>query len=184
MGRSLKVMISAACLLAAVTPARAAGGEEHCATVLVALEPVEGVTEARLEHIGCFSTYDQALEAGTGTWVDVSSDATPANLTAQTAAEISTASSVLIGTEFDGYDFEGASQSYFASSTCSGVVWSVANVGATWNDRFQSGKGFGGCDTNKKFQHENFGGNVRTCTPNCLDYGALTNQVTSLRWRP
>ena len=91
---------------------------------------------------------------------------------------------VLIGTEYNSSGYAGASQSYFAPVTCStGVVWEVADVGATWDNRFQSGKGFGGCDTNKKFQNTNFGGNVLTCTPNCSDYGALSNQVSSLRWR-
>ena len=92
--------------------------------------------------------------------------------------------SVVIGTEWDGTGFAGGSQSYTASTTCSSTTtWQVPNVGPEWNDRFSSGKGLGGCDTNRKFQHENFGGNVRVCTPNCADYGALGNQVTSLRWR-
>jgi len=171
-------------MLTTVAPARAAEGE-HCATRLVPLESVGAVTNARLELIGCFSTYDQALEAGTGTTLDISSEVTPTTLTAELAADFSTTASVLIGTEYDLLNFSGDSQSYFASSTCSsGVIWSVANVGPTWNDRFQSGKGFGGCDTNKKFEHENFAGAIRTCTPNCADYGTLENEVTSLRWRP
>jgi hypothetical protein len=159
--------------------------EEHCASRLVPLEPVGGRTLAELEPIGCFATYDQALEAGSGTTVDASASTSPGTLTEEVASLLSTESLVLIGTEFDGFGFAGNSQSYFAPSTCSsGVIWSVENVGAEWNDRFQSGKGFGGCDTNKKFQHENFAGNVKTCTPNCSDYGALANEVTSLRWRP
>jgi len=164
-----------------------AGGaeEQHCVSRLVPLEPVGGRTLAELESIGCFATYEQALEAGSGTTIDASADVSPETLTEEAASLLSTASLVLIGTEFDGFGFAGSSQSYFAPSTCSsGVIWSVANVGAEWNDRFQSGKGFGGCDTNKKFQHENFAGDVKTCTPNCSDYGLLANQVTSLRWRP
>jgi hypothetical protein len=171
-------------LVGVIGPARSAE-EQHCASRLVPLEPVGGRTLAELDPIGCFATYDQALEAGSGTTTDVSADVTPEALTEQEASLVSTGSLVLIGTEFDGFGFGGDSQSYFAPSTCSsGVIWGVDNVGAEWNDRFQSGKGFGGCDTNKKFQHENFAGNVKTCTPNCADYGALANQVTSLRWRP
>jgi hypothetical protein len=182
--RSTKAVITAVCLLTTVTPARAAAAE-HCATRLVPLEPAGGVTAARLEPIGCFATFAEALEAGTGTRIDVSWEMTPATLTAETAAELSTASSVVIGTEYDSYSYGGGSQSYFAPETCSsGVIWGVANVGFTWNDRFQSGKGFGGCDTNRKFQHEDFGGEVKTCTPNCTTYGTLANEVTSLRWRP
>ena len=184
MRRWTKVIIAAGCVLMTVAPARAEVGE-HCATRLVPLEPAGAVTNARLELIGCFATFDQALEAGIGTTMDISSGLTPSSLTAELAADFSTAASVLIGTEYDQYNFGGTSQSYFASSTCSsGVIWSVPNVGPTWNDTFQSGKGFGGCDTNKKFEHENFAGAVRTCSPNCADYGALANEVTSLRWRP
>jgi hypothetical protein len=181
---TFKVIIAVAVVAGAAIPAEAAGGT-HCATMLVPLEPIGGVTQAAVEPIGCFATYDQALEAGTGTTLDVSADLTPTTLTAEAAAEISTASSVLIGTEYNLFNFLGDSNSYFAASTCSaGVVWEVSNVGATWNDKFQSGKGFGGCDTNKKFEHQNFGGAVKTCTPNCGDYGSLANKVTSLRWRP
>ncbi len=184
MRRWAKVIIAGGCVLMTVAPAWAEVGE-HCATRLVPVESAGTVTNARLELIGCFATYDQALEAGTGTTLDISSDLIPSDLTAGSAADFGTASSVLIGTEYNLLNFGGDSQSYFASSTCSaGVVWSVANVGPTWNDKFQSGKGFGGCDTNKKFEHENFAGTVRTCTPNCADYGALENEVTSLRWRP
>lgn len=171
-------------LVGVLSPARAEEAQ-HCVARLVPLEPVAGSTLAELEPIGCFDSYDLALEAGSGAAIDVSTDTTPQSLSVETAAALSTSSSVLIGTEYNGFLFLGDSQSYFAPSTCSsGVTWSVDNVGPEWNDRFQSGKGFGGCDTNKKFQHENFGGNVKTCTPNCSDYGALANQVTSLRWRP
>ena len=172
-------------LLVGIVGPAGAGEEEHCVARLVPLEPVGGRTLAELEPIGCFATYDQALEAGSGTTIDVSAAVTPETLTEDAAALLGTSSTVLIGTEWDGFGFAGGSESYFASSTCtSGVIWGVDNVGAEWNDRFQSGKGFGGCNTNKKFQHENFTGNVKTCTPNCSDYGALANQVTSLRWRP
>jgi hypothetical protein len=108
---------------------------------------------------------------------------TDALLAADTIA--SATADVLIGTEFVGTNYTGTSKSYFAPETCSiGVVWDVGNVGATWDDRFSSGKGFGGCDTNKKFEDTNFGGSVLTCTPNCANYGALSNQVSSLRWKP
>jgi hypothetical protein len=81
--------------------------------------------------------------------------------------------------------FGGQSQDYFAPSTCSATnIWEVNYVGDTWNDRFSSGKGFGGCNHNKKFAAADFGGDVLTCTPNCNDYGSLSNQVSSLRWRP
>jgi len=157
---------------------------EHCVFRLVPLETIGLVTSASIEVVGCFSTYQQALEAGAGHSTDVARGTTPQTLTDEPLRSPTVAGSVLIGTEYDGSNFAGGSNSYFAPTTCtSSTTWQVANVGAAWNDRFQSGKGFGGCDTNRKFEHQNFGGAVRLCTPNCSDYGTLANEVTSLRWR-
>ena len=98
---------------------------------------------------------------------------------------VSPTSSVLIGTEYNALGFGGSSNDYFASTACAGTdVWEVNYVGDAWNDLFSSGKGFGGCDHNKKFQDADFGGSVLTCTPNCNDYGLLSNEVSSLRWKP
>jgi hypothetical protein len=91
---------------------------------------------------------------------------------------------IVIGTEWNGTGFAGGSMDFTAPDTCAGTTYQVAYVGDFWNDKFQSGKGFGGCDTNKKFVHANFGGDVLTCTPNCNDYGTFSNEVSSLKWKP
>jgi hypothetical protein len=91
---------------------------------------------------------------------------------------------VLIGTEYSETQYDGTSKSYFAAVTCSATVtWEVSYVGDTWNDRFESGKGFGGCNHNRKFAASQFGGASVLCTPNCTSYGSLNNLVSSLRWR-
>jgi hypothetical protein len=179
-GRALVIVV----MLASVAQSARADAEQHCAFRLVPLEAAGGVTNASLDLVGCFGSYEQALEAGIGHGIDVAPDVTPQNLIEEALPPPTILASVLIGTEYDGSGYTGGSTSYFAATTCTAVTtWQVPNVGPEWNDRFQSGKGFGGCDTNRKYQHENFGGTVRTCTPNCSDYGALANQVTSLRWR-
>lgn len=183
MNRLRRALILLGVLASVAQPARADIGQ-HCAFRLVPLEPAGVGTNASLELIGCFGTYEQALEAGIGVGIDLGSEVTPQAFTEDVLPPPTVLTGVLIGTEYDGAAFTNASTSYFAATTCTAVTtWQVANVGPEWNDRFQSGKGFGGCDTNRKYQHENFGGTVRTCTPNCSDYGALANQVTSLRWR-
>jgi hypothetical protein len=91
---------------------------------------------------------------------------------------------VVIGTEYTGANFGGDSNSYTATNTCAGTTYEVSYVGNVWNDNFASGKGFGGCDHNKKFENGSFGGEVVTCTPTCTDYSGLRNQVSSLRWKP
>ncbi len=170
-------------LVGIAQPTRAdAGG--HCVYRLTPVERIGTILSAVPELVGCFGTYELALEAGLGHAVDGGAGLTPENLTDQALDSFGITASVVIGTEWDSNSFTGESNSYTAGSTCSSsTTWQVANVGAAWNDRFQSGKGFGGCDTNRKFQHENFGGTVKLCTPNCADYGTLSNQVTSLRWR-
>jgi hypothetical protein len=170
-------------LLGLVTPARAAE-PQNCSYRLVPVEQTGGVITADLELIGCFTSFEHAIEAGFGGSVDIASTETPATLTDADLSVTVAAADVLIGTEYNLVSFAGTSTSYFASSTCTVLTtWQVSYVGDAVNDTFSSGKGFGGCDTNRKFEHSNFGGAVRTCTPNCADYVGLANKVSSLRWR-
>ena len=180
-------LAGASAILLVGAPASAAPPSEelHCVARLVALGPAtdDGVVTATLEDGGCFPTLEEALVAGTGGQVALPEGTSPAELTQPLLDDaLAGASDVLLGTEYDALNFGGASHSYFASSGCASTTWQVSNVGATWNDRFESGKGFGTCDRNRKFQHADFGGSVVLCTPNCGTYGTLRNQVTSLRW--
>lgn len=183
----LVTLLAAATLSMSAVPASAASS--NCAVLLVPSSiEASGAILAREVDLGCYPTYAEALSVGSSGAIDVPDGTTGASLTdALLAADttVSATADVLIGTEFVGTNYNGTSKSYFAPATCSiGVVWDVGDVGASWDDRFSSGKGFGGCDTNKKFEDTNFGGSVLTCTPNCANYGALSNQVSSLRWKP
>ena len=187
-----RVLTVISCLMAIVAswalPARA-GQAQNCAMVLEPVGPGSepGAVEVVPVTLGCFATYAEALAAGSGGAIQVAAGTTPASLT-QHVLDVSSdtlASNVLIGTEYDDLNFASSSISYFGTATCSSTVsWQVSYVGDTWNDRFESGKGFGGCDTNKKFLDSNFGGSVLTCTPNCGGYGSLRNAVSSLKWKP
>ena len=137
---------------------------------------------ATLELIGCFATYEEAIEAGLGGSVTLVPGTTVDQLSDATLAQAS--GDVLIGTEWNLTNYGGESRSYFAPSTCSASLsWEVTYVTDAWNDWFSSGKGFGGCDRNRKFEGSNFGGASLLCTPNCSHYGSLSNEVSSLRWR-
>ena len=175
---------SMALLLAA--PADASQDEErHCVAFLVPVAPKSeaGVITAALEDGGCYTTLEEALEAGTGGQVSLPEGTSPAELTQSLLdSAVTAAADVLLGTEYDNVNFGGASKNYFAATGCATTTWQVSNVGATWNDRFESGAAFGTCDHNRKFEHADFGGSVVLCTPNCSTYGSLRNQVTSLRW--
>jgi len=183
----LVTLLAAATLSLSAVPASAVSS--NCAVVLVPSSvEASGAILAKEVDLGCYPTYAEALSVGSSGAIDVPDGTTGASLTDAVLAAntiVSATADVLIGTEFVGTNYTGTSKSYFAPETCSiGVVWDVGNVGASWDDRFSSGKGFGGCDTNKKFEDTNFGGSVLTCTPNCANYGALSNQVSSLRWKP
>ena len=176
------IAVAAGSLLA--LPAQGRTGR-HCAYRLVTIERHGSVNVTRPELIGCYSTFSQSVSAATGGAVRVRATMTPSQLSDADLQAVTSAADVIIGVEFVQTSFGGNSQSYSAASTCSANnIYDLNYVGDEWNDRFSSGKGFGGCDHNKKFQAADFDGNVLTCTPNCMNYGALSNEVSSLRWRP
>ena len=163
--------------------ARAAQPADDCAYELRPISRDGDRVLAEPVLIGCFGTYAEALAAGSDGAIQVSADTTPLSLTEADLGSAVTLSSVLIGTEWDNTSYAGTSKSYFASATCSpSLTWEVGYVTDTWNDRFSSGKGFGGCDRNRKFDASQFGGSSVLCTPNCTNYGALNDEVSSLRW--
>jgi hypothetical protein len=169
------------CALAIGSPPAVAAEGDDCAYELVPIAVEGSVVLAEPVLIGCFATYAEALAAGSGGEIQAEADATP--LTVSDAEVATTSSSVLIGTEWDAINYSGPSNSYFAASTCTAsTTWQVSYVTDAWNDLFSSGKGFGGCDRNRKFEHSNFGGASLLCTPNCSNYGSLSNKVSSLRW--
>jgi hypothetical protein len=182
------VAFAGACITLLLAPPAIATPEDedlHCVAYLVPVSPRsdDGVISATLEDGGCYATLEEALEVGTGGQVALPVGTSTSELTQSLLdSAVTAATSVLLGTEYDNTGFTGASKNYFAASGCASTTWQVSNVGATWNDRFESGVGFGTCDHNRKFEHADFGGSVVLCTPNCSTYGTLRNEVTSLRW--
>jgi len=160
----------------------------HCAYRLEATRSQPGhVVHARAVLVGCFSTFARALEDGSKRALIVPRDMEPQALTDATLAAFSVGprrGSVLIGTEFNFTGYVGESNSYFAPDSCQGNTYEVSPLPGAWDNRLESGKGFGGCDHNKKFAGPSLGGDSITCTPNCNTYGSLNNEVSSLRWRP
>ena len=169
------------------TPVAAAPEGKHCVFLLVPVstDPATETIEATVEEGGCYPTLEDALSAGTGTDVSLSPGTGPEDLTIGmiTTADVPTGGDTLIGTEYNQVNFEGSTASWFAPRGCANTTWEVPFVGNDWNDRFASGRGFGTCDHNRKFQHSNFDGSSILCTPNCSTYGSLNNEVSSLRWR-
>jgi hypothetical protein len=188
MDRRLTFILLVTLAVASLTAMGPVNGNRHCAVLLVPAGAGSGpgAVATGEKELGCYPTYAEAVAAGSGGDIQLAPDMTPSALTRSTlaGATVEVPDTVMIGTEFTGTSFGGNSKSYFGSETCSATVtWEVSYVTDAWNDDFESGKGFGSCDHNKKFMDSNFGGSVLTCTPNCSDYGALRNEVSSLRWK-
>jgi hypothetical protein len=160
----------------------------HCAYELVPIGQRGRVTTTRVEKIGCFGTFAEALVAGSHGAIAPPDGLAPDRLTDALLKRITDPQKrglELVGTEYRSTNFDGTAENYFGNNTCqNGNIVEAANLPAGEDDQFESGKGFGGCDTNKKFAGPWFGGDVETCTPNCSTYGPLRNEVSSLRWRP
>jgi hypothetical protein len=186
--RKLMGALALAALLALqALPAQGVGGR-HC---LFRLIPIgRGVAPhaiaTRAELVGCYATYAEAISAGTAGAIRLPKGTTPRTVTdaMMTPRPGVAMAAVVIGTEYDLVNYGGSSRSFSVATTCTAsTTWETSYVGDAWNDMFASGRGFGGCDTNKKFVGSNFSGTSVTCTPDCTSYGAVSNLVSSLRWR-
>lgn len=100
-------------LLAAPAIAAPQEEERHCVVHLAPVSPrtEDGVITASLEEGGCFPTFEQALEAGTGGEIALPEGISPGELT-QSVLEgsVTAASDVMIGTEYDSTGFLGLAQ--------------------------------------------------------------------------
>jgi hypothetical protein len=188
--QGMVVVGSALILLAGVWPTGATGtpaDEVHCAYMLDPVGPgsTPGVTAAVPELIGCYKSASDAIFAGTGGGVRIPESLAGDALTQATldAFGAQAASSFLIGREFNETSYVNLLQEYFASAACTNSSgWEVGYVGDALNDRFESGKGFSNCDWNYKWEGSQFRFARRECNPNCANYMALNNEVSSLKW--
>lgn len=193
LGRRASVVGLFALAITSLTAAGAAGqsdpppGELHCAWKLEPVGPgdVPGVTETVSVPLGCFTSASEAIAVGTGGVVRIPDDLAGDRLTQEILDEFGAqaASSFLIGREYDNTNYVNLIYEAFAPGPCTATSgWEVGYVGDALNDRFESGKGFSNCNWNYKYEHSQFRGARLECNPNCSTYGALRNQVSSLKW--
>ncbi|MEX2274566.1 MAG: hypothetical protein WEA10_03230 [Actinomycetota bacterium] len=165
---------------------------EHCAVFLdrsVDDADTKPVETAPID-IGCFDTLSEALVAGSAGTLHPTPFVSLRTLTDRSLDEGGGSTmdvedpekTFLIGIEYDLITFDGGTRSYYFDRACNANPIEV-NVGDTWDDRFESGKGFAGCGSNKKFAGQNQNGDVHLCTPSCGSYNDLRNRVSSLRWK-
>ncbi|MEX0754060.1 MAG: hypothetical protein WD206_05095 [Actinomycetota bacterium] len=163
--------------------------EQHCAVMLDRSidDPQTNPVETESVDLGCFDTLTQAVSVGTnGAVAPVSGHIVKRvsfrEAMRQLMTEEDPEKTFLIGIEWTLVNHDGGSRSYYFDRACNSNPIEV-NIGATWNDKFESGKGFSGCGNNRKFEHVNQQGDVKICSPNCSSYHALNNNVSSLRWK-
>lgn len=92
----------------------------------------------------------------------------------------SLASSFLIAKFWDHTSRSTLLVSYYGSAACGWFQsYSVSYVGASLNNRFESGEVFSNCDRLTVYEYSNFGGALKNCGSYCSSFTALNNEVTS-----
>jgi hypothetical protein len=136
--------------------ARTADATTNCVTKLVAdgQADSEGAIHATPVLVGCYDTYSQALAVATA----------PSSSDSRAISREDAPQQTALGTEWARPNFNGTSNTYSASSGCNTNTWTVDDLGS-FNNTFQSGKGFGSCNSNHKYAGLNESGDSINCTP-------------------
>lgn len=175
----------AAPVSASGVPLSARGGAaQHCVMNLEAVPGRHG--QARIATTTCFRTFAEALNHATGGFANARVGLQPKDVTSQ-MLPASTLTSVVLGIDYQYSNYNntiaGWTATWTASSGCtSSLSWTVSNVGSRYNDQISSAKAFSNCNKYHHYEHENYGGAVLTCRPNCDYMGVMDNQTTSLSW--
>lgn len=153
----------------------------HCAAVVNAVGA--GEEKSKVTEIGCFETFADAVSAATGGEVQLPAAASPESVS---EGEASTEAVRLIGIDYDGRFYSGASYSWFAGNAfgCLGGRSYVATyLGRAFDNRLTSTRGFGFCGRNDSFTGYARNGFFVRCFPNCTFIGSFLNNTTSSkRW--
>jgi len=181
--------LALALLLTIVLPAAAAtpagrGTDRHCVSHLAAAPAGE---DSVVVGSRCFATYEQAFEYGSRGQFNAPSNLRPSDVTpSMTVKAVAAGAPFLLGTYWDWGSYQGTSWSYWGSHGCTSTSgWNLASLSTGFggaDNRFESSKSFSNCNQNRHFEHPNYGGASRLCTPNCSDLGAMIDHTSSLRW--
>ena len=93
--------------------------------------------------------------------------------------------SVIIAEDFSGANYTGSRLQWIASTGCS-ILKSYAfkSMPNGWDNVVSSSKAFSGCNKNRLYEYQNYGGATQLCSPNCASLGAMDNKTSSrkLSW--
>jgi hypothetical protein len=160
----------------------APAAKQHC---VAELAPVAGSAKASaMGTVSCHTTFAAAMAAATDNTVALRSDASPQSVS---EADVTTAATRVIGIDYDGSYYSGASFIWYARNSygCYGGVQYVANIPAWFNNRLSSTRGFSGCRRNTSYDGYYGRGDWVRCFPNCVYVGGfMTNRASSKRLAP
>lgn len=158
----------------------AASANKHC---VAELSPVaEGAKASAMGKVECHATFAAAMAAATQNTVALAADATPESLK---EADVAAAATRLIGVDYDGRYYSGASFIWYANNIygCYGGRAYVANMPSYFNNRLTSTRGFSGCNRNTSYDGYWQSGDWVRCFPNCYYVGSfMNNRASSKRW--
>ena len=159
----------------------AAPAAKHC---VAELAPVaQGAKASAMGKVSCYTTFAAAMAAATNNTVMLSSDASPRSVS---EADLASAARWVIGIDYDGIGYSGASFTWYAGYGyygCNGGLSYVANVPDFLNNRLSSTRGFTGCHRNTSYDGYYQTGDWVRCFPNCTYVGGfMSNRASSKRW--
>jgi hypothetical protein len=160
----------------------AAPAAKHCVGELTPVS--EDARVSMMVTESCYATFAAAMAAATYNTVVLSPDASPASVS---EADIAPAATRVIGIDYDGTSFNGASFTWFVNNAfgCRGGRSYNANTPSSFNNRLSSTRGFNGCGRNESYDLRNRRGQGVRCFPNCsLAGNFMDNRTSSKRWRP
>lgn len=190
--RALATVAILALTLAFVAPTAAARPRvtsenpagRHCVNHLEHL--AGSAREARVVSVICFSTFADALNHATGGRANARAGLTPNAVTASMVeSEAGTLATVVIGIDwqYPNYSNVGWTAVWEASGGCTTTQsWALSYVGAFYEDKISSAKGYSNCNRFHHWEHPSYGGAVLICRPNCATMGLMNDQTSSLSW--
>lgn len=167
--------------------ATAAPNKDHC---IIHLEPAQHGPESRATPGACFETLAESVTVATGNRVKLPKHATFEEIDqalqasdTTSAADAGTAATYVLSIEYTSTYQNGSSRSFTGDHPCTVVGYGLESVSSGWNDIISSSHGYSGCNTVIHYEHIDYRGATRTCTPTCNTMGVMDNATSSLRWR-
>lgn len=161
--------------------------QDHC---IIHLEPALPGQASRVTPGACFATLAESVMAATGNRIQLPNDATLDEIDqaleaqdAAAAADAGTAVTYVLSIEYMATDQTGSSRSFTGGAPCTATRgYNMGSMPSGWNDVISSSRGYSNCNKVEHYEHINYRGAVRACTPTCNTMGIMNNETSSMWW--